>query len=154
MVTSLIYIGIPAEELPKLFKRFYRITETSGRSNEGSGIGLAMVDELVRMHGGTINVYSQIARGTVFVVTLPYGKKKFQENFKFLLGYEHLPLQLVTHSKSSSQRRLSYVRSEEWWLDNNFDVTQTAVNNNNKPRVLIVDDNSDMREYLYNLLRK
>lgn len=66
-------IGIPAEALPRLFERFYRVEETRGRSIEGSGIGLAMVRELVQLHGGTIRVASVPGEGSSFVVSIPLG---------------------------------------------------------------------------------
>ena len=65
--------GIPAGELPRLFERFHRVEGQQGRSHEGSGIGLALVQELVRLHGGTIAVESEVGRGTTFAVTLPFG---------------------------------------------------------------------------------
>src|SRR3712207_7990495 len=65
--------GIPADELPRLFARFHRIADARGRSGEGSGIGLAMVRELIGLHGGTIDVESTPGAGTAFTVTLPLG---------------------------------------------------------------------------------
>src|SRR3712207_4514845 len=52
--------GIPAEELAHVFERFYRVRNTRGRSYEGSGIGLALVHELVKLHGGTVAVRSEV----------------------------------------------------------------------------------------------
>lgn len=66
-------VGIPAEELPRIFERFHRIEGRKSRSYEGSGIGLALVQELVRLHGGTITVVSEEGRGTTFTVVLPFG---------------------------------------------------------------------------------
>lgn len=63
--------GIPAHELPRLFRRFHRIDGARGRSIEGSGIGLALVQELVRFHGGTIEVESTDGEGTTFIVSVP-----------------------------------------------------------------------------------
>src|SRR6202000_1460080 len=64
-------IGIPAAELPKLFERFHRVEGAQGRTFEGSGIGLALVQELVNLHGGSISVESQARRGTTFTVKIP-----------------------------------------------------------------------------------
>ncbi|MCS0636877.1 SpoIIE family protein phosphatase [Streptomyces sp. LP05-1] len=66
-------IGVPAEEMPRLFERFHRIENARSRSHEGSGIGLALVSELVALHGGTIDAESTEGRGTRFTVRLPYG---------------------------------------------------------------------------------
>ena len=65
--------GIPERELPRLFERFHRIEGQQGRSFEGSGIGLALVQEIVRLHGGSIAVESVVGRGTTFTVVLPFG---------------------------------------------------------------------------------
>jgi signal transduction histidine kinase len=65
--------GIPAEELPRLFDRFHRIRGAHARSHEGSGIGLALVAELVALHGGSIAVDSTPGVGTAFALTLPLG---------------------------------------------------------------------------------
>lgn len=66
-------VGIPPDDLPKLFDRFYRVEGAQGRSFEGSGIGLALVQELVNLHGGTITVASDLGRGTTFTVKIPLG---------------------------------------------------------------------------------
>ncbi|HET8644774.1 MAG TPA: ATP-binding protein, partial [Vicinamibacteria bacterium] len=65
--------GIPAEELPHVFKRFHRVENARARSHEGSGIGLALTQELVRLHGGDIAVASTPGRGTTFTVSIPRG---------------------------------------------------------------------------------
>ncbi|MFE5210343.1 SpoIIE family protein phosphatase [Streptomyces sp. NPDC056600] len=66
-------VGVPADEVPRLFDRFHRIRHTRARSHEGSGIGLALVKELVQLHGGTITAESTEGRGTVFTVRLRLG---------------------------------------------------------------------------------
>ena len=66
-------IGIPAAEMPRLFERFHRIETARARSTEGSGIGLALVKELVASHGGTITADSREGEGTTFTVRLPFG---------------------------------------------------------------------------------
>src|SRR5262249_566364 len=64
--------GIPPAELPRLFDRFYRVQNARARSNEGSGIGLALVRELVGLHRGTISVESTENEGTAFTVRLAF----------------------------------------------------------------------------------
>jgi anti-sigma regulatory factor (Ser/Thr protein kinase) len=66
-------VGIPAEELPRLFERFHRVSGTRARSHEGSGIGLALVRELTALLGGQVEVTSEVGVGTCFVVRVPYG---------------------------------------------------------------------------------
>ena len=61
-------IGIPAVELPHLFERFHRVKGAQGRTFEGSGIGLSLVQELVKLHGGTVRVESVEGEGSCFSV--------------------------------------------------------------------------------------
>ncbi|WP_298795374.1 SpoIIE family protein phosphatase [Pseudonocardia sp. 73-21] len=64
-------VGIPDEDQPLLFRRFHRVRGAAGRSDEGSGIGLALVSELTALHDGTVGVRSVLGRGSTFTVTLP-----------------------------------------------------------------------------------
>ena len=66
-------IGVSAEHLPRLFERFHRVEGAQGRSFEGTGIGLALVQELVKLHGGSIAADSEPGLGTVFTIRLPFG---------------------------------------------------------------------------------
>src|SRR5262249_49263398 len=64
-------VGIPEEELPRLFERFHQVRGVRGRALEGTGIGLALVAELVKLHGGSIRAESACGRGSTFVVSMP-----------------------------------------------------------------------------------
>ncbi len=70
--------GIPADELPRLFERFHRVENAKGRTHEGSGIGLALVQELVKLHAGSITAQSQPGQGTTFIVSVPLGSAHLQ----------------------------------------------------------------------------
>ena len=65
--------GIPEHEIPRLFERFHRIEGVEARTHEGTGIGLALVQELVKLHGGSVHVHSVYRRGSRFTVSLPLG---------------------------------------------------------------------------------
>ena len=78
--------GIPAGELPRIFERFHRVDGARGRTHEGTGIGLALVHELVRLHGGSVRAESTLGRGSTFVVSVP-------------LGNAHLPADSVGASR-------------------------------------------------------
>src|SRR5262249_8520808 len=66
-------VGIPANELPHMFERFHRIEHSGGRTQEGTGIGLALVQELVKLHCGNVSVESTAGSGSAFRVTIPLG---------------------------------------------------------------------------------
>ena len=82
--------GIPAEDLPHIFERFYRVDKSRNRASGGSGLGLAIVKKIIEAHGQAISVTSSKAEGTVFSFTLPVWKKEYvavkstsQQNIKF-----------------------------------------------------------------------
>ena len=64
--------GIPADQMPRLFARFQRIDNPQARTQEGSGIGLALVHELTRLHGGEVTARSELGQGTAFTVAIPF----------------------------------------------------------------------------------
>ncbi len=66
-------VGVAQSELPRLFERFHRIEGSKARTHEGSGIGLALVQELVRLHHGEIAATSELGRGTTFSIAIPFG---------------------------------------------------------------------------------
>src|SRR5262249_25619039 len=72
--------GIPAAELPHVFERFRRMQGARARSQEGSGIGLALVDEIARLHGGSVAAVSELGRGSTFFVRIPIGKAHLPAN--------------------------------------------------------------------------
>ncbi|TDQ00941.1 SpoIIE family protein phosphatase [Labedaea rhizosphaerae] len=138
-------IGIPVAEMPRLFERFHRIPSAQGRSNEGSGIGLALVQELVHLHGGTIDAESTEGEGTTFTLTLPFGSAHLPRN-SVATGHED--------SRTATDPADPYVQEALRWLPDDADAPQpdgTSVQHA-FARVLIADDNADMRDYLTRLL--
>jgi PAS domain S-box-containing protein len=138
-------VGIDPAEMPRLFERFHRIEGARSRSHEGSGIGLAMVQELVKMHGGEIGVQSQPGQGSVFTVSIP-------------LGRDHLPAdQVVAESSTPPAMRHAdaFLHEVDSWLRTSAasdpDVTPSEAATP-RERVLVADDNADMREYVKGLL--
>jgi PAS domain S-box-containing protein len=150
-------VGIPERDLSRIFERFHRVDGAKGRSYEGSGIGLAMVQELVRMHGGSVAVESEVGRGTTFRVSIP-------------LGRSHLPADQVTTVPGSASRSAesgAYIGEVLRWLPDangalvSDNITERSVSGGErpkifragwKPRILLADDNSDMRDYIVRLL--
>ncbi|MBD2315081.1 PAS domain S-box protein [Desertifilum sp. FACHB-1129] len=133
--------GIAPEHLPHLFERFYQVQGEMARTHEGSGIGLALVYELVRLQGGAIAVSSTVGEGTCFTITLPN-------------GCEHLPPERIQATRTLTSTALGavpYVAEAERWL------SQESGRENEYPspdlfKVLVVDDNADMCQYLTHIL--
>ena len=99
--------GISENDLPNLFQRFRRIDGARRRSHEGSGIGLALVQELVEMHGGSIHVRSKVDVGTEFTLTLPFGRAHLSRGRVVSDGVAESSLQGST---------VAYVQEAMGWL--------------------------------------
>ncbi len=154
-------IGIPAAELTRVFERFHRLPNTRSRTHEGTGIGLALVQELVRLHGGTISAASQHGAGATFTVTMPFGSA-------------HLPREHVHASTAAGDRRpvshgaAPFVAEALRWLPDEDEprhadtvttgadpvLTESPSPVGSPPAILVVDDNADMRQYMGRLLRE
>lgn len=140
-------VGIPEGELPHIFERFYRVAQQAGRTHEGSGIGLSLVQELVRLHGGQVSVESAVARGTTFHIRIPKGTA-------------HLPLEAVSHQPAEARigrDAAAHAAEAARWADKSVParpLPNAAEQTARKPhaRVLLVEDNADLRDYTARLL--
>ena len=178
-------VGIPADELPRIFERFHRVANARSRTHEGTGIGLALVQELLRRHAAPIDVTSREGVGTTFRIALAYGA-------------DHLPADRVVHARDVPDGAattpvvgaLPYVEEAFGWLRSDAPpdpggeapsgprtartartartgrTTRTARaaraadsagptdgNGRGGARILLADDNADMREYVARLLQ-
>jgi PAS domain S-box-containing protein len=153
--------GVRAEDMPRLFERFHRVENARSRTHEGSGIGLALVQELVKLHGGTISADSTIGEGTTFTIALP-------------LGSAHLPSDQIGETRafdSTLAGAAPYVEEALRWLPDESDPADPAAalpghldalpvpartpateRDDRRPIVLVADDNADMRQYIVRLL--
>jgi PAS domain S-box-containing protein len=131
-------VGIPAEALPHLFERFHRIRRQRSRTHEGTGIGLALVRELVRLHGGTIEVRSTEGEGTTFTVRLPAGSR-------------HLPQTAVAEARRAGPTDVGAQPFVEEALRWTAPITPVE-GDGRRERILLAEDNADMREYVTRLL--
>ena len=69
-------VGIPENDLPHIFERFYRVDKARSRETGGTGLGLSIVKQIVLLHGGIIDAKSTVGKGTVFMVELPVSSRK------------------------------------------------------------------------------
>lgn len=141
-------IGIRTEQIPYLFERFRQAEGSTNRSYEGSGLGLALVKELVELHGGQISVESVYGEGTTFTVWLH-------------LGSTHLPPERVLeipaefHS-SKAAVELADVEgdlSDAEFANESFEASQPVSSETAAGTVLVVDDNPDLRFYVSGILQ-
>jgi signal transduction histidine kinase/CheY-like chemotaxis protein len=148
-------VGIPTGELPHLFQRFHRVRGTRARTYEGSGIGLALVHDLVRIHQGRIRVKSKEDQGSTFIVWIPAGPR---------------PTSLPVRERPSPQEAVQVAaaladEAVQWGANDEIVPAGHVVEDPLGPpeagrlatlapgaQVLIADDNTDMRDYLQRLL--
>jgi len=150
--------GIPEHELPHLFERFHRVKGASGRTFEGSGIGLSLVQELVKLHSGELRVKSKVGEGSTFTVSIPLGKA-------------HLAPDRINTARSAEPhgfRNDTYVQQALSWLPGSENIspgdrlgaslftTESAPAappaNAKRYSILLADDNADMRAYVQRVL--
>jgi PAS domain S-box-containing protein len=142
-------IGIPAAELPRLFERFHRVPGSRGRTYEGTGIGLALVQELVKLHGGDIVVQSAEGVGSAFIITLPFGSA-------------HLPPERIQSERTQDSTALGtrpFLEESLRWIAETDEMpalmppaAEAAPPEGARPYILLADDNADMRDYVARLL--
>ncbi|MCF2147397.1 response regulator [Desmonostoc muscorum LEGE 12446] len=147
-------IGIVKEQIPHLFERFRQAEGSANRSYEGSGLGLALVKELVELHGGQVSVESVYGEGTIFRLWL-------------VTGTAHLPTQQVLETPvelntSRASVELADLELLDQTADNieditknlspTFDTQESLVVTGHS--ILVVDDNPDLRTYVSDILRR
>ena len=148
--------GIPEPALPRIFERFFRVEGARSRTHEGSGIGLAFVQELVKLHGGTIGVRSREGEGSAFTVAIPFGSA-------------HLPqdrLRPEGAGERAHAEAVAFIEETLRWMPEpepgngpgsgaepaGVGAEEASGAANARPRILVVDDSADMRGYVRRLL--
>jgi len=162
--------GIPAAELPRVFERFHRIEGTPGRTYEGTGIGLALIQELVRLHGGSIAVHSVEGQGTRFDVDIPFGHAHLPEERIVQPAVGTADADAAVPDGEGGRMGAAFVEEALRWLpdeDVQAAVPRISGTGTNAdaapapallqpvaalPRILVADDNNDMRAYVKSLL--
>ncbi|URD52427.1 ATP-binding protein [Chroococcidiopsis sp. CCNUC1] len=175
--------GIAPEELPHLFERFYQVRGAQARTHEGSGIGLALVHELIRLHVGSVDVSSVVGQGTCFTVTIPLGTAHLSSD-RLRLDVGDSPSETLRERNTTQRTQAStaigaasYVEEAERWLPADSappqppdlrgeNIVKVPLAKGNlgeslglqtdatfpSARILLVDDNADMRDYLTRIL--
>ena len=151
-------IGIQPGDVPRIFDRFHRIEGAHGRIHEGSGIGLALVQELTRLNGGTVRVESVYGQGSVFTVSIPTGCAHLPPERISQPGSPTTPalaaapyLSEAVHSLPSSVEPVPFL--EAGWLPESDLSPETDLSAGvRRPRILLADDHSDLRDYVRRLL--
>ena len=145
--------GIPAEALPFIFDRFHQVDASTTREQEGTGIGLALVKELVALHGGTVRVESEAGFGATFFVRLPRGRDHLSdaEVMDEALPEPHHGDGVDVFGASMDDLAGS-LRAVDAVLEAESDAAPSEAPAADAPVVLIVEDNADMRAYLKNHL--
>jgi signal transduction histidine kinase/CheY-like chemotaxis protein len=144
--------GITPEEMPHLFERFHRIKSARSRTYEGTGIGLSLVKELVKLHEGTIKAESALSEGTTFIVDIP-------------TGYSHLPKDRIETARTQASTSIGttpYIEEVSSMLHEDIsseseiseEYSAFSYADGSKSRILLAEDNADMRNYINRLLSK
>lgn len=165
--------GVPQDQIPRLFERFHRIENARGRTHEGSGIGLALVQELVKLHQGTITAESTLGQGTTFTVSIPIRRddgsgEQAGEQMGEWMGDGNDAVPTGTGSTPYVEEALRWLTDdpvgEEDFPDPPALQPQPAslagaiagemaeTRDHPRSRILVADDNADMRQYIRRLL--
>ena len=138
-------IGIREDQLPYLFERFRQADGSTNRRHEGTGLGLALVKELVALHHGRITVESTYGEGSAFRITLPTGR-------------HHLPSDQIVENAAFTETSRAVIEladivlTEDVWHPTSPEQAVTVPPTT--PHILVVDDNSDLRAYISNVLQR
>ncbi len=143
-------VGISADELPRVFDRFHRVANARSRSIEGTGIGLALVRELVELHGGEVGVDSTQGHGTTFTVTLHGGSAHLPQD---QLRKETAAAAVSGFAAAQAQEALHWLAQTAESLGDGDELAALAQTDGEREgRIFVVDDNEDMRRHVVRIL--
>ncbi len=139
-------VGIPEDKLPFIFNRFYQVDQTSSRAYEGTGIGLALVKELVELHNGEISVHSIEEKETTFTIRIPVGRAHYKPEQVIVTDAEE-------KDTPEYSERLNYELEEQRITSEEIDIrlygtSGTVKDSTDAKIILVVEDNSDLRNYI------
>lgn len=134
-------IGIPAAYLPHIFDRFYQVDNSHTREHGGTGIGLALVKELVELHAGAITVQSEVGVGTEFRVRLPLGEAHLKAND--IVETCHADRQPADNGRLSE----FFIQTDDPNSESSLEAN-TPPTDNDKTIILIVEDHPEVRSFI------
>jgi len=144
-------IGIPKEQLAHVFDRFYQAKTSNGKDHKGTGIGLALIKEIVLLHHGKIDVHSQEGKGTEFVIRLPMGHEHLQPDE--ISDFSAAP---AKPQKNKEIEALYMITENENQIEEETEKEEEEVEKQDqeKPVILVVEDNAEVRKYICDPLKQ
>jgi signal transduction histidine kinase/ligand-binding sensor domain-containing protein/DNA-binding response OmpR family regulator len=136
--------GIPADQVEKIFDRFYQVGSSDTREYEGTGIGLSLTRELVELYRGKISVASEPEKGSIFTVTIPVSREQFTEE----------EVTVMETAKSPEEGTLITGFDSDLLSEPEMASVQAQADDPERPVVLIVEDNADLRYYISTNLKE
>lgn len=133
-------VGIQDDKLDKIFDRFYQIDDSARKNYAGSGIGLALVKELVELHKWNISVKSKLNEGSTFILTIPL--------WDYLSEKDKIINSSTSKIKATEQLKVNETFPEDVVTIEHSDIVISKL----KPTILIVEDSEDVRNYLSDML--
>jgi len=131
-------IGISEEDRNKIFDRFFKVQDPDTMNKQGTGIGLSIVKELVELHHGKIRFDSELGSGTTFTVTIPADREYYTDNELTRNEQVNFPVNAYEEGKNPEIRSKIHSKQKHY----------------NLPGIIVVEDNSELREYLAGHLGK
>jgi DNA-binding response OmpR family regulator/nitrogen-specific signal transduction histidine kinase len=128
--------GIPSVAQDRIFDRFYQVNDSNNRNHDGTGIGLALVKELVEMYRGKIILKSEPGKGSTFIVTLPVSQEQFDAN------------EFCSSGHDTGKKKETVQDFEALPVDESEAVIQAVGEDSHEAVILVVEDNRDLRKYI------
>jgi len=142
-------IGIPEDQLERIFDRFAQVDGGTTRRFEGAGIGLSLVKEMVSLHGGEIEVHSREGQGSEFRIRLHREGKGIPPH---LLDRREVDVPTGHARRAEDRDPVGWVppfeMEGEAWVSVGTGAHEPVTDHSDRPRVMVVEDNPDMRAYL------
>ncbi|MEM6718075.1 MAG: two-component regulator propeller domain-containing protein [Bacteroidota bacterium] len=131
--------GIDQKDYKKIFDRFYQVSELNKSYYGSTGVGLEMVNSFIELHKGVVEVESELGKGSIFKVFIPYGKEFFESN-DFSMIRKDIKVSLPEHDATENTKM--------------YDIEDILSKKELKKKLLIVEDNTDLQDYLISILEE